>query len=156
MAWKRLNLHKIWSHHVKEREILNQHWKFQVLTTRHLVTMKFYIMLVLKCEQNWYAHRRLDVVNSLFPHSAPHTNAQWYVLPSTVETLLRHQSTFPSMIHVIPSLYLKFDHPGITKPFAETKKKIKTTVRIKTSKDAWFLQTLDASAGFVTNGSLVV
>ena len=62
MAWKRHNLHKIWSHHVKEREILSLHWKFEVLPPRRSVTMKFYILLVLKCEQNWYAHRTILVV----------------------------------------------------------------------------------------------
>ena len=62
MAWKRHNLHKIWSHHVKEHEILSLHWKFEVLPPRRSVTMKFYILLVLKCEQNWYAHRTILVV----------------------------------------------------------------------------------------------
>ena len=62
MAWKPHNLYKIWSHHVKEREILSLHWKFEVLPPRRSVTMKFYILLVLKCEQNWYAHRTILVV----------------------------------------------------------------------------------------------
>ena len=62
MAWKRHNLHKIWSHHVKEREILNLYWKFEVLTLRRSVTMKFYILLVLKVFANWYAHRTIIVV----------------------------------------------------------------------------------------------
>ena len=48
MVWKRHLLHKIWPHHVKEREIFNLHWKFEVLTPRRSVRMKFYILLVLK------------------------------------------------------------------------------------------------------------
>ena len=62
MVWKWHNVHKIWLHHVKEREILSLHWKFEVLTPRRSVTMKFYILLVLKVLQNWYAHRTIIVV----------------------------------------------------------------------------------------------
>ena len=38
------------------------HWKFEALPPRRSVTMKFYILSVLKCEQNWYAHWRIFVV----------------------------------------------------------------------------------------------
>jgi len=62
MVWKWHNVHKIWLHHVKEREILSLHWKFEVLTPRRSVTMKFHILLVLKVLQNWYAHRTIIVV----------------------------------------------------------------------------------------------
>ena len=47
---------------MKEREILNLPWKFEVLTPMRSVTMKFYILLVLKVLQNWYAHRTIIVV----------------------------------------------------------------------------------------------
>ena len=62
MAWKWHILHEIWPHHVKEREILSLHWKFEVLPPRRLVTIKFYVLMVLKCEQNWYAHWTILVV----------------------------------------------------------------------------------------------
>ena len=62
MAWKWHILHEIWPHHVKEREILSLHWKFEALPPRRSVTMKFYISSVLKCEQNWYAHWTIFVV----------------------------------------------------------------------------------------------
>ena len=62
MAWKWHILHEIWPHHVKEREILSLHWKFEVLPPRRSVTMKFYILSVLKCEQNWYARWTIFVV----------------------------------------------------------------------------------------------
>ena len=62
MAWKWQILHEIWPHHVKEREILSLHWKFEVLPPRRSATMKFYTLLVVKCEQNWYAHRTILVV----------------------------------------------------------------------------------------------
>ena len=62
MAWKWHILHKIWPHHVKEREILSLHWKFKALTPRRSVTMKFYISSVKMCEQNWYARWTIFVV----------------------------------------------------------------------------------------------
>ena len=46
----------------KEREILSLHWKFEALTPRRSVTMKFYISSVLNCEQNWYARWTIFVV----------------------------------------------------------------------------------------------
>ena len=62
MAWKWHILHEIWPHRVKEREILSLHWKFEALPPRLSVTMKFYILSVLKCEQNWYARWTIFVV----------------------------------------------------------------------------------------------
>ena len=66
MVWKWHILHKIWPHHDKEREIFNLHWKFEVLTPMHSVTMKFYILLVLKVLQNWYPHWTIIVVIFFF------------------------------------------------------------------------------------------
>ena len=67
-------------HDEKEHEILHLHWKFQVLTPWHSAIMKFLMWLVGKMLQNNHASWWIFVVNSLFPHSASHTNTRCFCI----------------------------------------------------------------------------
>ena len=67
-------------HDQKELEILYLHWKFQVLTPGHSAIVKFSMWLVGKMLQNNHASWGIFIVNSLFPHSASHTNTRCFCI----------------------------------------------------------------------------
>ena len=67
-------------HDENEHEILHLHWKFQILTPWHSVIMKFSKWVVGWLLQNNHASRWIFVVNSLFPHSASHTNKRCFCI----------------------------------------------------------------------------
>ena len=67
-------------HDEKEHEISHLQWKFQVLTLGHSAIRKFSSWLVGKLLQNNHASRWIFVVNSLFPHSASHTNTRCFCI----------------------------------------------------------------------------